>query len=148
MTGPTKHGVFIVIGWRGIWHTNFEGGTRSSKKLASCVRQGLQGMGCSKLLAEGGIGHTNFELRKGLFDGVGYRYKVVIKNRINNITYFKKVSKNRRRRGRETLYFVYNNNNNNNHTCKRLTSRSLSAWTKIIQIFYTTNSHKKVRKLM
>ena len=34
---------------------------------------------------------------------------------------------------------VYNNNNNN-HACKRLTSRSLSAWTKTIHISYTTNS--------
>ena len=68
MTGPTEHGVFKVIpeviSWRGIWHTNFEGGTRSSKKLASSERQGLNG----KLLAEEGIGHTNCELHKGLFD--------------------------------------------------------------------------------
>ena len=55
MTGPTKHGVFKVISWMGIWHTNFEGGNKIFlKKLASSVRQGLQGMGCSKLLAEGG----------------------------------------------------------------------------------------------
>ena len=42
-----------AYGWRGYqWHTNFEGvtgGTRSSKKLASSVRQGLEGMVCSKL---------------------------------------------------------------------------------------------------
>ena len=37
--------------------TNFKDGTRSSKKnwpQVCEVRQGLQGMGCSKLLAEGG----------------------------------------------------------------------------------------------
>ena len=49
--------------WRGIWHTNSEGGTRSSKKLASSVRQGLNG----KLLAEEGIGHTNCELHRFFF---------------------------------------------------------------------------------
>ena len=59
VTGPTEHGVFKVISWRGIWHTNFEGGIRSSTKLASSVRQGLWGMGCSKLLAEGGIGQSH-----------------------------------------------------------------------------------------
>ena len=31
------------------------------------MRHGLQGMGCSKLLAEGGIGHTNFKLNQGFF---------------------------------------------------------------------------------
>ena len=59
------------------------------------VRQGLQGMGCSKLLAEGGKGHTNFELPEGLFDR---GYTKIWKSSV-------KVSKNRRGRGRETLYF-------------------------------------------
>ena len=91
---PRVTGVFKVISWRRIWHTNFEGGTRSrsSKKLASSVRQGLQGMGCSKLYAEGGIGHTNFELLNRLFDRA-------------TDTKLWKSSKNRRGRGRETLYF-------------------------------------------
>ena len=30
----------------------------------------LQGMGCSKLLAEGAIRHTNFELYKGFLIGI------------------------------------------------------------------------------
>ena len=48
-------GVQSLLGEGGMtYKLNLEGGTRSSKKLASSVRQGLQGMGCSKLLAEGG----------------------------------------------------------------------------------------------
>ena len=47
------YGILILKGEQGLL-----------KKLASSVRQGLNG----KLLAEEGIGHTNCELHKGLFD--------------------------------------------------------------------------------
>ena len=63
--------------------------------------KGLQGMGCSKLLAEWGIGHTNFELHRGLFDR-GTDTKLWKSS--------KKVSKNRLARmgTRNTLFlFVY-----------------------------------------
>ena len=60
------------------------------------MRQGLQGMGCSKLLAEGGIRHTNFEFHKGLFDRIQIQSYGKVK---------KKVYKNRQGRGQETLYF-------------------------------------------
>ena len=61
------------------------------------MRRGPQGMGFSKLLAEGGIRHTNSEFHKGLFDRIQVQsYGKVLK---------KKVYKNWRGQGRETLYF-------------------------------------------
>ena len=66
--------------------------------------QGLQGMGCSKLLAEGGMTGGDILILKVNF-GRGLLMCIQIQsNKKNNNTYLEKVSKNQRGREQETLY--------------------------------------------
>ena len=60
--------------------------------------QGVQGMRCSKLLAEGGIRHTIFELHKGPFDKIQIQSYGKVQ---------KSLQKSARTRTRNTLFLFH-----------------------------------------